>query len=122
MTHGQTTRAAALDELAAALVRDPAVRDAHCAGQPDLMAGEIIGESTADRTARHQRALALCRGCPAATACARIAGTLRPRDLDGVWSGQVWNHGRPADPTYNDPGRTTGDCAFPDEGNGDPAR
>lgn len=85
---------AALAALATTL-RDPGLHGARCAGRPDLVAGARDDEGVDARTARHTRALALCTGCPAHTACARIAGSLTKRDLDGLWAGVIYEYGRP---------------------------
>lgn len=86
----------ALPAALAETLRDPGLRGARCAGQPDLFVGARDGEDTAARAARHREALRRCDGCPASPACDRIVRSLAPRDRDGVWAGQVWASGTPA--------------------------
>ncbi|MFC7657986.1 WhiB family transcriptional regulator [Pseudonocardia benzenivorans] len=61
---------------------------AACRGHAPLFDDQLDDESPDERTARHARAVELCRACPALARCSAVEIGL-PRDVRGVWAGRV---------------------------------
>ncbi len=74
--------------LLAALAPAEGMTGAACTGLAPLFDAELDGETSADRTARHERATDVCEGCRVLNLCRASLDTLAP-DTTGIWAGVV---------------------------------
>lgn len=80
-------------ELALSVLIDPRLFGAACVGHHDLFDGELDGEKSTDRPARHDAASQICAGCPVFAACDEVANE-NLRSVAGVWAGRVRSNSR----------------------------
>lgn len=76
----------------------PVLDGAACHGQGGKWDDRLPDEDDDDRTERHRLAVQVCKRCPARWACAAVAASYRPGQLDGVWAGQLRNTPRTRGP------------------------
>lgn len=77
-------------DLLAALLGAPPLPGALCAGRANLFDPQDVegGENHANAAERHDRAIGLCRICPALTDCRTWATTLVDGEVSGVVAGE----------------------------------
>jgi hypothetical protein len=59
-----------------------------CAGHAPLFDLDVWGETLAQRSARHARAIAICRRCPALDACGAVLDDLAD-NTTGIWAAEI---------------------------------
>jgi len=74
--------------LLAALGPADGLAGAACTGFAPLHDFDVDGETSEDRTARHDRARAVCAGCRVLAICRASLDTLPPR-MTGIWAGRL---------------------------------
>lgn len=80
-------------ELALSVLIDPRLFGAVCVGRHEWFDAELDGETRAEKAARHERAVQVCRRCPVFVACDEVANE-NPRSVAGVWAGRVRSNSR----------------------------